>query len=71
MTAFDFIYFIGSGVAFIMAFIGTYDANKNLPKEEQCLGGVFFASFFCAFLSWAVPIWWLGFEIYKRLGEKK
>lgn len=37
MTAFDFIYFIGSGIAFIMAFIGTYDANKNLPKEEQCL----------------------------------
>lgn len=71
MTAFDFIYYIGSGVAFIMGVIGLYDANNKLPKEKQCFGGVVCGSLFCAALSWAIPIWWIGFEIYKRLGEKK
>ncbi len=71
MTAFDFIYYIGSGVAFTMGTIGLYDANNKLPKEKQCIGGVFCGSILCAFLSWAVPIWWIGYEIYKRLGEKK
>lgn len=69
MTLFDFIYYIGSGVAFIMGAIGLYDANNKLPKEEQSKAGVIVCSLFCASLSWAVPIWWIGFEIYKRLGN--
>ena len=54
-----------------MGAIGLYDANNKLPKEKQCFGGVVFGSFICAALSWAIPIWWIGFEVYKRLGEKK
>ena len=69
MTVWDFIYYIGSGVAFIMGTIGLYDANNKLPKEEQCIAGVICGALISAILSWAVPIWWLGFEIYKRLGN--
>ena len=71
MTAFDFIYYIGSGVAFIMGIIGLTAENNSLPKEHQCYAGVIFGASLCAIVSWAVPIWWLGYEIYKRLGEKK
>ncbi len=71
MTAVDFIYCIGSGVAFIMGVIGLAEENNRLPKEQQCYGGVIFGSLLCAILSWAVPIWWIGFEFYKILGEKK
>lgn len=71
MTTWDFIYYIGSGVAFIMGAIGLYNTNKNLPEEKQYFGGVVCGSFLCAALSWAIPIWWIGFEVYKRLGEKR
>ena len=70
MTAFDYIYYIGSGVAFLMGTIGLYNANKYLPEEEQCFGAVVLGVFIFAILSWAVPICWFGYEIYKRLGEK-
>lgn len=71
MTLFDFIYGIGSGVAFIMGIIGLTIENNQLPTEERCFGGVAFGAFICAALSWAVPIWWIGFEVYKRMGKKK
>jgi hypothetical protein len=71
MTIYDFIYYIGCGVSFLMGAIGLYNANRNLPKEKQSFGGVVTGAFICCALSWAVPIWWLGYEIYKRLGEKK
>ena len=67
MTLFDFIYFIGFGVAFIMGLIFMGEGNKNLPEHQQSLGFVIFGAFACASLSWAVPIWWIGFEVYKKL----
>ena len=67
MTLFDFIYFIGFGVAFIMGIIFVGGENENLPENQQSFGFVMFGSFACASLSWAVPIWWVGFEIYKKL----
>ena len=71
MTTPDLIYIIGAGVAFIMGIIGLTAENNSLPKAEQCYGGVIFGALLCAIVSWAVPIWWIGFEVYKRLGEKK
>lgn len=72
MTAFDFIYIIGQGVAAIMCFYGLIETNKKLEEEKQAnVCTIFFGSALLSFLSWAVPIWWLGFEVYKRLGEKK
>ena len=72
MTAFDFIYRIGQCVAAIMCFYGLTEANKKLEEEEQAnVVSIFFGSALLSFLSWAVPIWWIGFEVYKRLGEKK
>lgn len=67
MTLFDFIYFIGFGVALIMGIIFMGEGNENLPENQQSFGFVVFGSFACALLSWAVPIWWIGFEIYKKL----
>jgi hypothetical protein len=71
VSAFDFIYLIGSGVAFLMALVGLTAEYKMLPEKERCYLSVPFCSVLCAVLSWALPIWWIGFEIYKRLGEKK
>ena len=72
MTAFDFIYIIGQGVAAIMCFYGLTETNKKLEKEKQAnVGAIFFGSALFSFLSWAIPIWWIGFKVYKRLGEKK
>lgn len=71
MTTPDLIYIIGAGVAFLMGIIGLTAENNSLPKEQQCYGGVIFGALLCAIVSWAVPIWWVGFEVYKRLGEKK
>lgn len=51
MTLFDFIYTIGSGVAFIMGAVGLYDANNKLPKEQQSFGGVALVALMCAALS--------------------
>lgn len=67
MTLFDFIYFMGFGVAFIMGIIFVGGENENLPENQQSFGFVVFGSFACALLSWAVPIWWIGFEVYKKL----
>lgn len=67
MTLFDFIYGIGSGVAFIMALVGLTAENNKMPEADRCHAGVIVCSLFCASLSWAIPIWWLGFEIYKKL----
>lgn len=70
MTLFDFIYGIGSGVAFIMALVGLTAENNKMPEADRCYAGVIVCSLFCASLSWAIPIWWLGFEIYKKLIEQ-
>ena len=71
MTVWDLVYYIGCGVSFIVGIFNLININKTLPKEEQCEGGVVFGALICAVLSWAVPICLLGYEFYKRLGEKK
>lgn len=72
MSVFDFVYIIGCGVAAIMCFYGLIETNKELEEEKQAnVCTIFFGSALLSFLSWAVPIWWIGFEVYKRLGEKK
>ena len=71
MTIYDMIWCTGCGVAFLMGVIGLSNENNKLPKEEQCFGCVVAVAFICCALSWAVPIWWIGYEIYKRLGGKK
>lgn len=62
MTLYDFIYIIGCGVAFIMTTFGLL--NSAQVKEE--IGDnkivIFASSFIVSLLSWAVPIWWLGFH---------
>lgn len=70
MNGWDFVYLIGCGVAFIMGIIGLTAENNRLPKESQCYGGVIFGALLCSIVSWALPIWWIGFEFYKKLGEK-
>lgn len=70
MTAFDIIYIIGAGVAFIMSFLYLVSINKNLPKGQQSLIGVIIISCILAYFSWAVPIWWLGNTIYNRKFKK-
>lgn len=71
MTIYDIIWYTGCGVAFLIGGIGLSNVNSKLPKEEQCSGGVIMGAFLCLALSWAVPIWWLGYEIYKKTKRKK
>lgn len=71
MTIWTFLYVIGCGVALIMSFFGLSAVHRELPEEQKCIGGLVCSCIICSLLSWAVPIWWLGYEIYKRLGEKK
>ena len=69
MNGWQFLYLIGCGVSFIMTFYAASEENKEMPEEEQCLYGVILTAITVAIFSWAVPICWLGYEIYKR-GEK-
>lgn len=70
MNGWEFLYLIGYGIAFIMTFYAASEENREMPEEEQCFGGVISVSLICAVFSWAIPIWWIGFKIYKRSGEK-
>ena len=67
MTVFDFIYIIGFGVAFLMSLIAFYSIDL---EDKECFICKIVCAVLVGLLSWAVPIWWIGFEIYKRLGEK-
>lgn len=63
MTITSLIYIIGCGVAFIMSFIGFLNTRKFKENETSLL----FLSAFCAcVLSWAIPIWYLGFKYVLR-----
>lgn len=70
MTLYNLIYIIGCGVAFIMATFGFL--NSEQVKEE--IGDktliIFASSLFVSLLSWAVPIWWLGFHYLIETKEK-
>ena len=69
MSVWGFLYIIGCGVSLIMSSYGLTDAYEKMPKKDRCIGGLIFACIVSSLLSWAVPIWWIGFEVYKR-GEK-
>ena len=71
MNGWEFLYLIGCGVSFVMTFSIASEENREMPEEEQCFYGVILTGLTFAVFSWAVPICWLGYEIYKRLGEKK
>lgn len=66
MTIWTFLYVIGYGVALIMSCLGLSEVHRKLPEEQKCFWGLAFSCIICSLLSWAVPIWWVGFEFYKR-----
>lgn len=70
MTAWDFFYIIGSGVAFLMTFFILADLDRKLPEDKRYLGGVIICAVISAALSWAVPIWWIGLKIYQKYKEE-
>lgn len=57
MTIAELIYIIGYGVAFIMIESLAFQVCEKHKLEYD---SVFFVGLFLAFLSWAVPIVWLG-----------
>lgn len=67
MTVIDLIYYIGCGVAFIMTIIGSISACEKNKIEKNFLG-ILVCGAAGGLLSWAIPIWWLGFHF---LVEKK
>ena len=71
MNCWEFVYLIGCGVSFVMTFSIASEENREMPEEEQCFYGVILTGLTFAVFSWAVPICWVGYEVYKRLGEKK
>ena len=71
MTIWTFLYVIGCGVALIMGYSGFSEVHRELPEEQKCILGLVCSCIICSLLSWAVPIWYVGFEVYKRFkGEK-
>ena len=68
MTLYDLIYFIGFGVAFLMSLIAFYSIDL---EDKECFICKIVCAFLVGFLSWAIPIWWIGKEIYKRMKVKK
>lgn len=60
MTYANLIYFIGCGVAMIMCIIG-FIVDSIEHNREYNFGLIVLTSMFCCLLSWAIPIWWLGY----------
>lgn len=65
MTMAELIYFIGMGVAFLMCCVSL---NNMLVNEKDVdVVGLLSASLVISTLSWALPIWWLGYHyIYEK-----
>lgn len=70
MTLFDLIYFIGCGVAFLMCLVGFYRLDIEEEKCFICFICIIFSAFVCSVLSWSIPIWWIGTQIYLKYREK-
>lgn len=67
MTFWDFIYIIGCCFAWIILLLAFDKVNEKLPRwEKGSFVAVLFGATLFAFLSWAVPFFWLWNEIYKR-----
>lgn len=68
MTVCDLIYVIGCAVAFLMAFNGIESQQDKEPGDSPF---ILFLSFAASFLSWGLPIYWIGNEIYERKFKRK
>lgn len=66
MNGWEFFYLIGCGVSFVMTSSIAAEENGEMPEEEQCFYGVMLTGLTFAVFSWAVPIFLLAYEIYKR-----
>lgn len=73
MTMAELIYFIGMGVAFLMSCVGFSNMSQSKSnKEDIDIGGVLTVSVLASTLSWAIPIWWLGYHfIYEKDKKRK
>lgn len=69
MTLFDFIYMVGFSVSFIMGLSAIISLDKE-QKEEVPFPAILFCALFCGVLSWGLPIYWIGREIYERKFRK-
>jgi amino acid permease len=70
MTIWTFLYVIGCGVALIMSCFGLSKVHRELPEEQKSIGGLVCSCIISSLLSWAVPIWWIGNEVYNKLRRK-
>lgn len=61
MTLYDFIYLVGCGVAYLMSVIGLI-ATEQIKGVKPQVFSLCIISFIPALLSWALPIWWLGYH---------
>lgn len=68
MSMAELIYFIGMGVAFLMCCVGLNSMLVNEKDDKDVdVVGLLSASLIISILSWALPIWWLGYRyIYKK-----
>lgn len=68
MTMAELIYFIGMGVTFLMCCVGLNNMLVNEKDDEDVdVVGLLSASLIISILSWALPIWWLGYHyIYEK-----
>jgi len=68
MTMAELIYFIGMGVAFLMCCVGLNNTLVNGKNNEDVdIVGLLSTSLIISILSWALPIWWLGYHyIYEK-----
>ena len=71
MNGWEFMYFIGCGVSFIMTFVWASEENREMQEKDQCFGGVIFTGLTFSIFSWAVPVCWVGYEIYRRKFKKE
>lgn len=69
MTIYEFIYMTGCGVAFLVAFYGFASDNKT-ADDPAPVEAIFFCSLLCTILSWSLPIFLIGKEIYERKVRK-
>jgi hypothetical protein len=65
MTLYDFIYLIGYGVALLMSIVGFF-SQEVIKGRKPNFFIILLDSVIVAFLSWALPIWWIGYKLYVR-----
>ena len=68
MTIAELVYFIGFGVAAIMTWVASVNlcAKQGKDFNEYWLG-IFSSGLFAGLLSWAVPIWYMGYLFSQKV----